>query len=326
MEQDVRTPLRAWEKAYTEHRVAVYHTALSFIRDRDAAEDVCHEVFLALYGEWEKGGRIRHLRAWLLTATRNRCANLMRDRRREELTGDDGVWDIPAEDDDDTEAEAPAAAGDTASRRRRASGPWTAMTARSWVTSAPPRAAWMRAVSGPRAAQPGSGWGVDDVADIAAVVPTAAPVRDLTKSGRRRSAPVRDLRTTAAGLPARSPAKNHPKGGPDRILPLSAARDDSRHTSKTIFFHYIAAASVLLTAARDYNDLIDKRIIIKCRYRTCKHWHARKLCILFVYAAHAPRRAGCDDDSSNFSVFIHSDNNLKILSGWFTAGPFLLKY
>ena len=101
MEQDVRTPLRAWEKAYTEHRVAVYHTALSFIRDRDAAEDVCHEVFLALYGEWEKGGRIRHLRAWLLTATRNRCANLMRDRRREELTGDDGVWDIPAEDDDE---------------------------------------------------------------------------------------------------------------------------------------------------------------------------------------------------------------------------------
>ena len=80
MEQDVRTPLRAWEKAYTEHRVAVYHTALSFIRDRDAAEDVCHEVFLALYGEWEKGGRIRH---------------------REELTGDDGVWDIPAEDDDE---------------------------------------------------------------------------------------------------------------------------------------------------------------------------------------------------------------------------------
>ena len=101
MEQDVRTPLRAWEKAYTEHRAAVYHTALSFIRDRDAAEDICHEVFLALYGEWEKGGRIRHLRAWLLTATRNRCANLMRDRRREELTGDDGVWDIPAEDDDE---------------------------------------------------------------------------------------------------------------------------------------------------------------------------------------------------------------------------------
>lgn len=55
--------LRALEHAYTAHRVAVYHTACSFVKSRDAAEDICQEVFLALYNTWEKGEKVRHLRA-----------------------------------------------------------------------------------------------------------------------------------------------------------------------------------------------------------------------------------------------------------------------
>lgn len=64
-------------------------------------EDICQEVFLALYNTWEKGEKVRHLRAWLLTVTRNRCKNHLRDGLRERPTADDsGVWDIPAADDD----------------------------------------------------------------------------------------------------------------------------------------------------------------------------------------------------------------------------------
>ena len=93
--------LRALEHAYTAHHVAVYHTACSFVKSRDAAEDICQEVFLALYNTWEKGEKVRHLRAWLLTVTRNRCKNHLRDGLREQPTADDsGVWDIPAADDD----------------------------------------------------------------------------------------------------------------------------------------------------------------------------------------------------------------------------------
>lgn len=102
MERSAQTRWRALEKVYSEHRVAVYHTALSFVQCRDAAEDICQEVFLSLYGTWEKGTQVRHLRAWLLTATRNRCANYLRDRQRETFTMDEeAAWDIPALDDDE---------------------------------------------------------------------------------------------------------------------------------------------------------------------------------------------------------------------------------
>lgn len=72
------------DKVYREQRTAVYHTALALLRDAAAAEDVLQEVFFAYYRELEQGREVRHLRAWLLTATRNRCYNALRDGRWEE--------------------------------------------------------------------------------------------------------------------------------------------------------------------------------------------------------------------------------------------------
>lgn len=72
------------DKGYREQRTAVYHTALTLLKDATAAEDVMQEVFLAYYRELEQGREVRHLKAWLLTATRNRCYNTLRDGRREE--------------------------------------------------------------------------------------------------------------------------------------------------------------------------------------------------------------------------------------------------
>jgi RNA polymerase sigma-70 factor (ECF subfamily) len=54
------------------------------LKDASAAEDVMQEVFLAYYRELERGREVRHLKAWLLTATRNRCYNALRDGRWEE--------------------------------------------------------------------------------------------------------------------------------------------------------------------------------------------------------------------------------------------------
>ncbi len=72
------------DKVYREQRTAVYHTALTLLKDAAAAEDVMQEVFLAYYREIERAHEVHHLKAWLLTATRNRCYNLLRDGRREE--------------------------------------------------------------------------------------------------------------------------------------------------------------------------------------------------------------------------------------------------
>ena len=76
------------EKVYREERVAVYHTALTYLKDAAAAEDVMQDVFLTYYAELTRGNTVRHLRAWLLTVTRRRCLNLLRDGGRVDPMGE----------------------------------------------------------------------------------------------------------------------------------------------------------------------------------------------------------------------------------------------
>ncbi len=84
----MRNIAKQFDKVYREQRTAVYHTALALLRDAAAAEDVMQEVFMSYYRELEQGRDVRHLRAWLLTATRNRCFNMLRDGRWEQSTED----------------------------------------------------------------------------------------------------------------------------------------------------------------------------------------------------------------------------------------------
>lgn len=84
------------QELYKRYRTAVYHLALSYLHDASAAEDVLQDVFVALL---EAKDSIRQPRAWLLTATRHRCLNVLRDTRLETAcdtlpeTGCDGVSD-----------------------------------------------------------------------------------------------------------------------------------------------------------------------------------------------------------------------------------------
>ena len=68
---------------YEANRTPVYHLALSMLRDTAAAEDAMQEVFLVLYENLAEKKVLRNVRAWLLTVTRNRCLNLLRDGRYE---------------------------------------------------------------------------------------------------------------------------------------------------------------------------------------------------------------------------------------------------
>ena len=65
-----------WEQVYATHRAAVYHTALSFLKNAATAEDVMQDVFLSYHNTLQTGKPLRHLRARLLTATRHRCLNV----------------------------------------------------------------------------------------------------------------------------------------------------------------------------------------------------------------------------------------------------------
>ncbi|MBQ5840371.1 MAG: RNA polymerase sigma factor [Clostridia bacterium] len=68
------------QELYERYRTAVYHLALSYLHDAAAAEDVLQDVFVTLL---ESTQPLHHPRAWLLTATRHRCLNRLRDTRYE---------------------------------------------------------------------------------------------------------------------------------------------------------------------------------------------------------------------------------------------------
>jgi len=80
----VKTVNDKLEQAYREERVAVYHTALTYLKDSAAAEDVMQDVFLAYHTALSGAEPVRHRRAWLLTVTRHRCLNKLRDGGRVE--------------------------------------------------------------------------------------------------------------------------------------------------------------------------------------------------------------------------------------------------
>lgn len=73
----------AFETLFTTHYEGMCALAFMLVRSRDAAEDVVSNVFRSLWKrrlEWEPTGPAR---TYLLTATRNEAANLLRRLRRE---------------------------------------------------------------------------------------------------------------------------------------------------------------------------------------------------------------------------------------------------
>jgi RNA polymerase sigma-70 factor, ECF subfamily len=72
----------AFRALYERYASAVLGVALSVMRDREAAEDVVHDVFL---GFWRSPHSYEPGRgsfpAWLLRVARNRCIDLLRKRR-----------------------------------------------------------------------------------------------------------------------------------------------------------------------------------------------------------------------------------------------------
>lgn len=60
----------------------VYRLALCRLRNAADAEDVYQDVFLRLLEQRTAGWDGKHLKAWLIRAALNRCADLGRSRRR----------------------------------------------------------------------------------------------------------------------------------------------------------------------------------------------------------------------------------------------------
>lgn len=75
-----RGDLAAFDALYERHEKPLFGFILRQLADRGEAEDVLHEVFLAILHERPLG--LRSVRAWLFEVARNQCLNRLRARGR----------------------------------------------------------------------------------------------------------------------------------------------------------------------------------------------------------------------------------------------------
>jgi len=90
------------QQALERYELSVFRTAFSVCGNREDAEDVCQETFLAYYRSAPDFAGEEHLRAWLLRTAINKAKNMMRTfwrRNRESL--DDYADTLAAAPDED---------------------------------------------------------------------------------------------------------------------------------------------------------------------------------------------------------------------------------
>lgn len=74
-------PLGRFEELYTKYRTYFVGIAMSYVRDRMAAEDIVTDSFVS-YWENRAATDVRHAPAYILTAVKNRCLNWLETYRQ----------------------------------------------------------------------------------------------------------------------------------------------------------------------------------------------------------------------------------------------------
>src|SRR5919198_5872593 len=70
------------ELAFTAHEREVGRFLVQIVGNRQLAEDLLQETFLAALRESDRLGEIENVRAWLFAVARNRALHALRSRRR----------------------------------------------------------------------------------------------------------------------------------------------------------------------------------------------------------------------------------------------------
>jgi RNA polymerase sigma factor (sigma-70 family) len=71
-------------RLFVAHSRSVYRRALTLLGDRDAAKDICQEIFLRVMRLEDPGQLAANPLAWLYRATTNLCLNQLRDGKRQQ--------------------------------------------------------------------------------------------------------------------------------------------------------------------------------------------------------------------------------------------------
>ncbi|MDX9758098.1 MAG: RNA polymerase sigma factor [Bacteroidota bacterium] len=71
----------AFAELYSCHKQGVYLYCTRFLGDQPAAEDIFQEVFINLLERVRAGSHIENVQGYLMRSARNRCLNVIRDRK-----------------------------------------------------------------------------------------------------------------------------------------------------------------------------------------------------------------------------------------------------
>ncbi len=112
LQQVIERDGAALQQLYSRHGTAVFSLARFILRDNAVAEELTQEIFLTV---WNKAGQYRseyaRFRTWLLSITRHRAIDYLRQRRRRisaDLSLDDETFSqdrLPHSDPLDTQRE-----------------------------------------------------------------------------------------------------------------------------------------------------------------------------------------------------------------------------
>lgn len=83
--------LSAFDELYARHARHLFGFIVHQLGDPAEAQDVLHDVFLAILRERDAGARVLSLRAWLYQVARNLCLNRARSGRRAAAAKDEAA-------------------------------------------------------------------------------------------------------------------------------------------------------------------------------------------------------------------------------------------
>ena len=72
---------QAFAVLFEKYRLMVYRYCVLMVNQKDVAEDVYQESFLALFEHCSRGQMIKNVRGFLMTVARRRCLNLIRNTK-----------------------------------------------------------------------------------------------------------------------------------------------------------------------------------------------------------------------------------------------------
>ena len=90
---------------YDRYSEKVYHKGISFVKVLDLGKDLAHDVFIKTFMNWSKFNHKSKFSTWLSSLTYKFCIDYLRENNKIRLESDDGLENIPDNDDAKNERE-----------------------------------------------------------------------------------------------------------------------------------------------------------------------------------------------------------------------------